>query len=358
MNLRLIYVAVGFVAGFAVAQLLDHLSPKSATVGSGSENTMFEPPRSPRKDVAKPPGRKRASPPIGKDGLFGEHLKEPAADEATIDAFLRRHDYSKESMLAAILLSTNPAHLREAAERYPDDPHVQLLIIGSDAFAADRSEWIARFKSSQPENALASLFLGGDLLAKDAVEAGIAELRLAASQSHHDDFGTEGSLAMESALIELGHSVLEAKLRSLPVHAIRHFKQLQGTLKNLQELAANAASSEETAELATLGAALGNQLSQGEAKRFGINRLVGFSIEKQFLEMLEPDMVSPSFNETPAAMLEEVEKENAQLIEDLKLNDRIAELSEQQVIHLVDRIRTVGQPEAWVWLREQLGETE
>ena len=351
---HLIVGTVGIVIGLFAGQLL-----RRPGTGSGSETPVANRPTLTGITQKVAPAQMSdgdKNRPVGKRLLSGDHLSQPAADEATITAYLERHGHSKDALVAAALLSSNPAYLREAAERYPDDPNIQLLVIGSDAFSEDRSEWIERFKKSQPDNAVAALLLGGDLLARGDVENGLAELRLAAGQTTHNDFAAEGALAMQSALIEFGIPPLEMKLRTLPVHAIRHLQQLQAGAKSLQTLAENATSPEEKTELATLGVALGNHMTQGEANRAGINRLVGYSIESQFLNMLDPDLDSPSFPESPAAMLREVEADTAQLKADLNLDERIPDLSEQQVIHLIDRIHAVGQPEAWIWLREQLGE--
>lgn len=281
-------------------------------------------------------------------------LMEPAADEATIDAYLERHQFSRESMLAAALMSEDPARLIAAARRYPDDPYFQLLVIAGDALPEERREWLERFKASQPDNLLSSLFLGGDLLADGEVEAGLAELHVSANSEGHEDFSNEGGLVLEAALIELGHPPLEAKMRSNGAISSRHLQRIQQEMKHLRKLADEAGSPEEKTELASLGAKVGYRMHHGGTSANRITQLVGFAQQNVFSRMLDPDTAIAGIDKTPTQLREEFEAEKARIISDSELSERTGELTEQQVVHLIDRRRVFGDENANNWLREQL----
>ena len=276
------------------------------------------------------------------------------ASPARFDAYLEENAYSKESLLAAFRLEGDARHLLEAARRFPEDPHVQFLVITHDVLPDEKSEWVTRFKQSQPDNAYASLLLGADLLKQGRTEEALEQLRLAGRQPTLDDFSSADWLAGDSAMIDLGFTPFEAKVKSTFGQTVPFFSEFQGMLKELQGLANEAG---DPAEIATIGAALGNQFTQGEGNSLIINRLVGISAEMRFLSMLEPDVQSPSFAETPATLLEQLDRERGEILELVNASERITnEFSQPEMEHYLDRVRADGELEALRWARARLGD--
>lgn len=269
---HLISVVLGVVFGFAITHLIRHADhAKDAEQADASAERMAQPRISAgENEPGQEPGEK----------VDGGSAYQPPTDAAGFEAYLEKYGYSKEAMIAVALLSRDVAHLIEAAERYPDDPHIQLLVIGNRDFPGDKTEWYRRFKESQPDNLLASLLLGSHLLNQGSVKEALAQLRTGGGQSRYSDFTTEGALAMESALIELGHSPFDAKLKSSTGSSIGYAVLLQKGLIDLNKLVESASGDAEKLELATLGVAIGNQLSEGEANRSNVNRLFGLTMEK------------------------------------------------------------------------------
>jgi len=321
---HLIACGVGAAIGFAVSLALR--APADAPGGDRPEPAL------PGKLSALPeqplPMTPSAPRPVGNAFFEGERLTGPVADKATFDAYLGRHRHSKEALIAVSLLSSDTEYLEEAARRYPDDPHVQLLVISRKALPGEQAEWIERFKASQPDNALASLFYGGDLLKQGETEKAIAQLRLAAGQPTFDDFSAQGSLATDAALTEFGYSALETKYRSTLGRGIPHLAEVNGTIRGLKDLALAAQDEAGKTELATIGIALGNHLSQGDANDLLINRVVGQSLEAIFLEMLDPELKPENFSATPGEMLEEIKRERATLKDSVSMSERVGELTE------------------------------
>ncbi len=286
-----------------------------------------------------------------------ENLMEPdELDRADVEAMLQLRGYSREALISAALLTGDLAHLKMAAERFPGDPQVQLLVITNDVFPEARSEWIDRLKQSQPDNSLASVLKSGDQFASGKQEEALEQLRLAASQPDYEGFTTESMLAMESGLIDLGYGSLESKLRSTMGLPLPELQMIRKTLNQLHPLAESAATVEERNDLATLGIVLGNQLSQGAGRTTIINGLVGMATENKFLKLLEPDYQSPTLSATPAEMLAEIETERQEISEIIEFGfgPRLQELDEAKFSHYLDRLRTQGELEAIRWAREQL----
>ena len=329
----LLSVAAGIGIGFGVMQLMR---------GEGSGENP-EPARTQSLRSGANPQRADRS-----------NIESIAPDRDALKTYLERRDESKEAMIAVALLGKDMGDLVALAERYPNDPLVQLAVIGSPKFPGDKSEWYRRFKKSQPDNLLASLLLGSHLLATGASEEGLAELRAGSGLSNYNDFTAEGAVIMEGALLELGYSPYEAKTKSAFGSPLEYSVQLQQGTIDLGELMEAAATDEEKTGLAVLGVAIGNQLSEGEAKQSVINRMFGLGMESMFLKKLDPDVQLPNFAKTPGEMLEEIKDERRRLGEEIEfVTERYEALDEQQQIHFLDRSRALGDAPAHAWLLEQ-----
>ena len=347
---NLISGGIGIAIGLSIALLLR--PDPAGDQRSDPRTAKAELPDHPRMKPTETRSGESAEPAPGLE--IDEAMLTRELDPTEIEAMLERRGRSREALISAALLTGDKSYLEEAAGKFPDDPQVQLLVITNDVFPTARSEWINRLKRSQPDNSLASMLKAGDLFASGSEQEAVAELRLAAGQTGYDGFTNESMLAMESGLIEIGHSPLEAKVRStmgLPLHEL---VMLRDTLSKLHPLAENATTTEERNELATLGFVLGNQLSQGAGRTTIINGLVGMATESRFLNLMEPDYQSPTLRSTPSEMLAEIDAEREEIREITTIADRLPELGAAKFSHYLDRMRTQGELEAIRWAREQL----
>ena len=341
---RGIALTIGIAAGFGMTRIWHHRPPapggppSAVTTGGKGTGSSVDLPA---------PMQEQADPEAG-DGT--------AAQKAAYDAYLERHHYSREALVAIALLSDDPGYLAEAAERYPDDPGVQLLVIGAAQFHGDKAEWYRRFRESQPDNLLAPLLLASHLFESGHAPQALEALRDGAGLNTYRDFSSQNSLAVESALIELGHSQLEAKLKSSELSPLNLTVQVQAAIGSLDRLADSDSDSGdvERRELIMLGAAIGNQLSQGAANGSNINRLFGLGMERNFLRKLDPGLEADSLSATPAEALAEIGEEWDQIGSDTKFQiDHFEQLNEAQKLHFLDRKRTLGEADAVRWMRSQ-----
>ena len=362
---HLIAGLVGLVAGFGLSEVLKlGAQSDSADEGQAAHEARRQPQL--KSSLAPTGGAASAGESEDKDsntpgsaaGPPGEEmLAGPVATPAEFDEFVARHGHSREALIAAFQLEIGgDRHLLEAARRYPEDPHVQYLVLAGNLLPEQRAEWLRRFKESQPDNALASLFLGEQLFEDGKAGEAVEQLRLAATQDSLEDFGTEGRLARESAMLEFGYTPYQAKLKATFGAAVGFFGDFNRAQQSLQELAGAEADTERKTELAIIGAGLGNQFTQGAANGLLINRVVGIGTEGTFLRMLDPQLESPHLASTPAAMIDQLKAERQEIFELTGLADQMMrDFSEAELSHYLDRVVAQGELEAMRWARDRVG---
>lgn len=280
---------------------------------------------------------------------------QPITHDARIQEYLERHGRSKDALIAAGQLTQDLDLLREAAERFPEDPHVQFLAISNDLFPEQRREWVERFHASQPDNAVAAYYMAGEhFKALDADQA-IEELRRGAALDTFDDFSDASMLGTEGLALDLGLSSLEAKVRGMFGLPLPYLTQFVEITNQLETYHGEQTSPDQANDLAALGVALGNDFSQGPASRLLINQLVGLSIETRFLRQLDPSMESSYFSGTPEALLAEIQRDRNRIkeIASSEFTQQFMELDEPMAMHYLDRVRTQGEAAATEWLRSR-----
>ena len=355
---KIVALLIGIAIGFGIGNFKQHAEATAAPAGSRPSPESAQPLSAIVDEAAVGLGSKEES------HFLDAAYEKPIPDPAGFENYIERHDHSLEAYLAAIHLSSDPVrHIAAAAERFPDDPRIHYLILGHNAFPEDRDKWIERFKKSAPDSAIASIFSARAKFAAGDREAAIEQLELAARQGGLEEF-TKGSLmASDAALIEFGFTPLEAKLRGTFRQTALVLGGYQKTFKDLREATKETNDPAEKLELASLGVALSNQFSQGEANTNLINRLVGISGETMFLRDLDPDLESPNFSGTPAELLEQLEAERKEIREfTLTADDDdgqlgvLQNLNEAEMEHYLDRVRSVGELEALRWAEQYTAE--
>ncbi len=291
---------------------------------------------------------------------YAELLAGPVASDAELQDYLEKRGRSREALVAVGLLAGDDDLLREAAERFPDDPQLQFLAISRGLFPDRQREWVERFKAAQPDNSLAAYFMAGEHFKSGDTAAALAELRRGAGLDSFRDFAGEAMEAMESAALDLGHRQLDAKLRSTFGLEMPYLKQFRETIAQLERVQGEAGRPEEAAKLAAIGAAIGNDLSQGSGNRLVINQAIGMSIEQRFLESLDPDGQYPYFADTPGVLLAQIEADRKRMVEGIEgigdFETVMTTSDEGTVLGYLERIRLYGEVDANEWLRLQLGD--
>ena len=216
--------------------------------------------------------------------LFKDNGKLLKLSPAQLTSYLSKHRRSAESLLAAMRLTGDIAFLREAAQRYPNDPMVQTEVALRSGVAAERRRAIDAMKVLDPENALANHLSALDHFRSGHIEEAYGDLIAAAGKIRFDDHALEAQQSAEEAYLAAGFSPVQAKaaaMLGLQRRQIEPMRDLSRQLANLLQ-GYTAANDDDSAEsLRQMGEALGRQMQS--SANYMIDELVGMTIERQFL---------------------------------------------------------------------------
>lgn len=119
----------------------------------------------------------------------------PKLTAEQVEAYLRENHRDAASLLAAARASGDKTYLREAMEKYPNDPRVAFdayFLAGprdSDKLAsAESRNWLDAFKQSDPDNALPNYLAAGDDFRAGQTALALQELQAASGKSAFQDY--------------------------------------------------------------------------------------------------------------------------------------------------------------------------
>lgn len=301
-----------------------------------------------------------------------ERLKDddwPRLDPASVEVFLAQRNRSAEALLTAAETTGDKGYLREAMERFPDDPRVAYAAYffggpllndapsGPDQPAGpERRRWLERFKAAAPDNALPHYLAASDDFKAGRTDAAVTELLAAAGKPLWDP-ALEAIQNREEAYRAAGMSEAEAKAAAYSTQFLPHLPELKRLGLNLVELA-NAY--RQAGDAASAGAALQLAVELGReldrSAPFLISDLVAVAIEINALKAADPAAPLGSQGQTVQGRLDELQRRR----EELKALGQqweglLPTLSEQDLIGYFDRAKLLGEPNAIRWLLQMHG---
>src|SRR5262249_5980668 len=132
---------------------------------------------------------------------------------AQVEPFLKAHQRSAASLLAAFRTTDNPALLEEAMLKYPQDPQVAFeATIRKDIPPAERTQWLDALKQSAPENALPDYLSALDHLKAGQTAQALEELASASGKEQFQDYSVHRAQDDEEPYLTAGRSAGDAKL--------------------------------------------------------------------------------------------------------------------------------------------------
>jgi len=274
---------------------------------------------------------------------------------AQVEEYLKKAGRSASNLLSAFRSSGDAGLLREAAEKYPNDPQVAFeAVVNPGSTPEERAQWLNTLKQSAPDNALPNY-----LAALDAFKAGNTaqasqELSAASHKPQFNDFTLERTQNDQDLYFASGYSLAESKLVPTAQLLLPQLGQLKDLGNRLSELANSYRSAgDETSANATLDMAV--QLANRYVNRFPgepeISRLVGMAIEYKALQQMDPASPYGGGSETVQNRMTQIQHER----EDFKnLNDNAREflpqMSDQDLISYIDHRLLFGEPAALKWV--------
>jgi hypothetical protein len=258
------------------------------------------------------------------------------------------------SLVTAFEATRDKDFLKAAAEKFPNDPFVQLKVLLHDVLPEERAKWIEAFKKSSPDNALANLLAARDAMKNGDVKGALAEI--AASRSKpYDEMMRESAQALEEAYLAAGRSIGEAKALGMAEITLPHLAQLKkfgGEFLNLAEKSATSGDAKAQQDLLLINWQIGEKLRSAPDSSPLITELVGIAMQNATLKKwpVETPFGDRSASEVIAAnMAARAELQNAGPIFDAWFPTA----PEQEVISYMDRIKSFGERDAMSWLRQR-----
>ena len=205
-----------------------------------------------------------------------------------ISAFLTANHRSRESLLAASRASEDRAYLKEAKERFPNDPRVQFDAAFNSDSPEERHQWLDRLKQSAPDNALPDYLSALDDLKAGRTAEGVQELNAAAAKTGFEDYALDFIQIAEDAYRSAGCSEAEAKLCAMIELGTPQFAQLKELGASMVDLANSyrqAGDADSAKAVLQMAVQMGQQL---DVNGPGLISFTGIAIQLNALQAMDP----------------------------------------------------------------------
>ena len=273
--------------------------------------------------------------------------------------YLEAKQRNAESLLAAFRATGDTNLLREAVEKYPNDPRVNFAAIFKSGSPQERRQRLDALIQAAPDNALGNYLSARDYFKAGQTDQAVEELLAAANKPKFQDYSGDTMESLEEAYSAAGYLPVAAKAVAAFSLELPHLAELRGLGQSLGELADRyrQAGDEASAQTALqMGVDLGRQVSESTGQTTLIQDLVGIAIERNLLNTLDPASPYNSDGQTVKNRLDELARRR-QTIKDIAGGDNVLEtlrvLPEQDQLAFFDRMKASGELEALRWARNR-----
>jgi hypothetical protein len=276
-----------------------------------------------------------------------------------VEAYLHQNHRNAVSLLAAARVSGDKSYLREAMEKFPNDPHVAFdAYFRSDPYdstqpaSEERRKWLDSFKQSDPDNALPNYLAARDDFKAGKTDIALQELQAASNKSLFQDYLLDSLQSTEEAYRAAGYSEAEAKTIASSNLLLPHLSDAKQLAQNLVDLANQYRQSGDSASaqaILQMGIGLGGRFN-GPGEFPLINTLVGIAIERNLLAAMDPN--SPFFDTglTVQQQLDALNQRRVSLKPIAAQHDALLpQMSDADLVSFYDRLRLFGEPAAMNW---------
>lgn len=234
--------------------------------------------------------------------------KIPQLSQSEVDAFLKSEGRTTRNLLAAARILKDLKYAREAAILDPKDPLPQLELALRGETPEERAAAIAGFRAAAPDNSLGDYLAAHQAFASgDAGAAGEALLK-SLDNPIYADYGQQVIDGSEQAYLHAGYDAESASISamlSFTVGQLSPLVRLSDDLKSLQTEFIRSADFDAAEPTVVIGLTLGQRMQdQGP---YLIDQLTGIAIEKQFLDVLDPDTRAGPDGQTAGERLKAIE---------------------------------------------------
>jgi len=297
----------------------------------------------------------------------------PRLSAEQVEPYLQKHHRSAESLLGAFAATGDRAYLREALERNPNDPCLNLTAYyQGDAWAAEvsaggqdrnrpaspeRRQLLDALAKAAPDNAMANYLLALDCFKSGQSDQAVEQLIAASQKSKFKDYLVDAMQNTEEAYRAAGYSEGEAKAIAAATWPLHHLTELRQTGHKLIELAAlyRQAGDEASAQaVEQIGLGLGQRLTQPGSLPI-IQQLVGIGIEQKILGAMDPNRALDGTGQTVQSWLDALNQQKQAIKSVVRASDILPTLSDPDLAGYFDRVKLFGETAAAEWLLKTHG---
>lgn len=281
--------------------------------------------------------------------------KVPKLHQLEVEAFLENQGRTVMNLLVASRLLNDLSFAREAARADPANPTALLELALRGETPEEKSAAVAAFREAAPSNSLGDYLVAHQaFLTGDAGAAGAALIQ-SLDNPLFADYSQQLVAGSEQAYLEAGYeptAAAGAAMFALTIPRAQPLMEVSKNLLSLQQAFIRSADFDAAEPTVIIGLTLGQRIQdQGP---YLIDQLMGISIERQFLQQLDPlTQAGPAGQ--PAG--ERLETLDAKLLEIKDLTGRFTPVFAQaddatQSRYLV-MMKTDGELVAMRWLLEK-----
>lgn len=280
----------------------------------------------------------------------------PRVSREQLEPFLAKNHRNVEALLGALRASGDDELLKEAKERFPNDPRVQFAAAFKTESPEERQQWLEKLKQSDPNNALANYLLAGEHLKSGKAEQALQEITAASSRRGVDNYLVDFIQSAEEAYRASGHTDAEAKASAgisalLPEQA--KLKQVGLELVELARRYQQVGDESSAQSLLQMGLNLGRRLNETPQVTL-IQELVGIAIERIALNAMNLNAPIGDSGQTVQNQIDALAARRAAYKELTSKTTPILEsMSDEDVAHYFDRAKLCGEVAALRWVMNQ-----
>jgi hypothetical protein len=287
--------------------------------------------------------------------------KDPKLTSDQVEAYLKASGRSAANLLAAFRTSGDPALLKEAMEKYPNDTQVAFeAAIRKDLSPEEQRQWLNTFEKSAPDNALANYLSALNYFNSGQIDQGVQELSAASTKQQYRDYTPSRWKDDEEAYLSAGYSVTEAAYLAtfeLGLPQLAPIKQLGQDLVDLAN-AYNKSGDGASAQVVLQTAVnLGQRYFPPAAGQAVSDQLVGLAIEKAAFSAMDPNNPYGDSGQTVQDQLNQISQQRM-AYKDLvqRVDVVLPTISDQDWINYTDRWLMFGELAADQWVVGKYGQ--
>ena len=271
-----------------------------------------------------------------------------------VEAYLSAKGRTAANLLMAFRASGDAALLKEAMEKFPNNPEVAFAAIFAKGLSVEQQRlWLTTLAAKDPNNGLVDYVSALNYFSAGQIDEGVQAL-LAADGKPLNLFAQKN----EEIYLSTGCSLAEAKIKSIhqaDMSYLVSFRQLSTDMIDLANAYRQIGDMNSAQAALELTVSLGQRFSYGGG--YMISQLVGMSIERNALQAMDPANPFGNNSQTVQDALNQLAQEKAELNKIVRQSGELfPRLSEQDWITYIEIWRTSGEVNACRWVIARYGQ--